>query len=411
MTAPRHFRRAIGRVEFIALVAALMGLNAIAIDIMLPALPAMGATLGLVHENERQLVISAYLVGFGTMQLLIGPIADRFGRRVPLLIGIAVYVACALLAPLAPNLAVLLALRALQGVGAAGTRVLGQAIVRDRHAGTEMAEVLSLANMAFLVLPVISPALGQAILVIGHWQDIFRLMALLGVVMAGWVWFRLPETLAPEHRRPLQFGSLVQGFRIVLAERAALAYGLASMFMLGALFGFINSAQQIFVEVYGLGTLFPAAFAAVAGLQSAAAFANARLVRRLGARRITRLAAFGYAGVGAVMAATSLFGDLPFAGFFTLLLCIMCLFTWANSNMNALSMGPLGQVAGTASSAFGFIQTVGGTLLGMLVGQAYDGTTRPISFGYLLMGLLALVAVQVAEHGRLFGRQPQPRNG
>ena len=307
------------------------------------------------------------------------------------------------------NLPLLIALRVVQGIAAAGT-VLSQAIVRDRHSGMAMAQVLSLAGMAFMAVPVVAPSIGQAVLAIGVWQDIFYLMAGLGVAMWAWIFFRLPETLAPESRREIHPTVVVEGFRAVLSERSALAYGLGSMFLLGALFGLINSVQQVFVEVFGLGPFFPIAFAAIAGIQSLAAFLNARLVGPVGLRRITHFAMLGYTGLAALLAAASLVGGPSFVLFFVLLLAIMSAFTWANSNMNALAMEPLGRVAGTASSAFGFIQTVGGTLLGMAIGQAYDGTTRPLSFGYLVMGLLALGATLVAERGRLF-RRPAPAGG
>lgn len=399
-------RRTTGRAEFILLMGALMALNSIAIDVVLPALPAMGRALGVVSDNERQLVISAYLFGFGAVQLLVGPLADRFGRRKPLLIGIALYVVTAALAPFSPTLAILLALRFVQGAGAAGTRVLAQAIVRDRHSGRDMAEVLALANMVFMILPVVAPGIGQIILAIGTWQDIFGFMVVLGALIGGWIWLRLPETLAPANRRVFTLSGVAEGFRIVGSNRTALAYGLAGMFLFGALLGFINSAQQIYVDIYGLGVLFPLAFAGVAALQSGAAFINARMVRRLGTHYVAHFAVLAYVALSAVLLVTSLLTPLSFAAFFALLAAIMCMFTWSGSNANALSMEPLGRVAGTASSAFGFIQTIGGTLLGMLIGQAYDGTVTPVGFGYFLMGSGALAAVLIAERGRLFHERP-----
>src|SRR5690606_32554918 len=132
---------------FIALMAALMALNALAIDVMLPALPYMGEALGVPDENERQYVISAYMLGMGVAQLVIGPLSDRFGRRMPMLAGMGIYVVCALAAIFAHDFFALLALRFVQGVGAAGTRVITMSVVRDRYSGREMAEVMSLTFM------------------------------------------------------------------------------------------------------------------------------------------------------------------------------------------------------------------------------------------------------------------------
>src|SRR5689334_9092723 len=128
-------QRALSRPEFIALVAALMALNALAIDIMLPALPYMGEDLGVANENERQLVVSACMIGFGAAQILFGPITDRFGRRAPLFVGMAIYIVCAFAATFATSFAILLALRFVQGLGAAATRVIATSVVRDRYSG------------------------------------------------------------------------------------------------------------------------------------------------------------------------------------------------------------------------------------------------------------------------------------
>ena len=380
-----------------------MALNALAIDIMLPALPYMGEALGISHENERQLVIGAYMLGLGAAQLAFGPLADRFGRRAPLLIGLAVYVACAFAATFAPSFAVLLALRFIQGLGAAGTRVIAMSIVRDRFSGREMAEVMSLAFMVFMAIPVVAPGIGQILLLSGPWQTIFLFMAGFATIVSLWAYFRLPETLDPANRRPLTVAAVTEGLRIVFTNRTAFFYGLAGMFLFGALFGFISASQQIYVDLYGLGVYFPVAFAAMAGLMSVSSFLNSRIVRRFGMRRLSHFALLVYVGGSALMVLFSLLGFMPLWLFFALLAVIMFMFGWAASNMNSLSMEPLGAVAGTASSVFGFIQTVGGAVLGTIIGQMFNGTITPIALGYLTMGVLALGCVLIAENGRLFG--------
>ena len=168
--------RGLSRVEFIALIAGLMALNALAIDIMLPALPYMGEALGISHENERQFVVGVYMFGFGFAQLAFGPLTDRFGRRAPLLIGLFIYLACAFAATFAPNFTVLLVLRFIQGLGAAGTRVIATAVVRDRYSGREMAEIMSLTFMVFMAIPILAPGIGQVILLAGPWQYILSLI-------------------------------------------------------------------------------------------------------------------------------------------------------------------------------------------------------------------------------------------
>jgi len=395
--------REISRIEFIALLAAIMSLNALAIDGMLPALPQMGEALGVATENERQFVIAAYMLGFGGAQLAFGPISDRYGRRAPLVVGLVIYIACACGAAFAPDFTTLLVLRAVQGVGASATRVIANSVVRDRFTGRAMAEVMSLIFMVFMAVPVIAPGLGQLLLLVSPWPALFVFMAALAAVFGLWALLRLPETLDPARRRPLTVAAVTGGFSAVFANRMAFSYGLAGMFLYGALVGFINTAQQIYVDVFGLGVWFPVAFAAVAGLMALSSFLNSRIVRHLGMRRLSHGAVLVFTGVSAAWLALSLVGIMPLWLFLVLHAAIMFTFGWAASNMNSLSMEPLGAVAGTASSVFGFIQTVGGVVLGTVIGQAFDGTLVPVAGGYFVMGALALCAILVAENGRLFG--------
>lgn len=398
-----HFKRVLSRPEFIALIAALMALNALAIDVMLPALPYMGEALGVTSENERQFVITAYMLGMGIAVLAFGPLTDRFGRRAPLLVGIAVYIVAAVVAAFAPSFALLLVLRFIQGAGAASVRVIATAVVRDRYSGREMAEVMSLTFMVFMAIPIIAPGIGQVLLLTGPWQTIFIFMGLLAAAFWLWTYFRLPETLPMTSRRPLSFSGITSGFVIVFTNRVALFYALAGTFLFGALFGFISSAQQIYVDIYQLGVYFPVAFAAMAGLMAVSSFTNSRIVRRLGMRRLSHGAMLSFTVFSGIWLAFALSGWLPLWLFFSLLSVIMFSFGWASSNMNSLSMEPLGAVAGTASAVFGFIQTVGGALIGSYVGQLFNGTTVPTALGYFGMGVLALICILVAESGRLFG--------
>lgn len=398
-----HFTRVLSRPEFIALMAALMALNALAIDVMLPALPYMGEALGVTSENERQFVITAFMIGMGTAQLVFGPLSDRFGRRAPLLAGMGIYVIAAFIAVFAPNFTTLLVLRFIQGLGAASVRVIVTSAVRDRYAGREMAEVMSLTFMVFMAVPIIAPGIGQVLLLTGPWQTIFIFMALLASASWLWTFFRLPETLPLDKRRPLTFKGIIEGFRIVFTNRMAISYGLAGTFLFGALFGFISSSQQIYVDIYGLGEYFPVAFAAMAGLMSVSSFTNSRIVRRYGMRRLSHGAMLCFTGFSIVWLGFALVGFLPLWLFFSLLAVIMFSFGWAASNMNSLSMEPLGAVAGSASAVFGFIQTVGGAVIGGYIGQLFNNTTIPVAVGYAGMGILSLIFILIAENGRLFG--------
>ncbi|QFY62382.1 multidrug effflux MFS transporter [Rhizobium grahamii] len=394
--------------EFIALAAFLMAINSLAIDIMLPALQQIGASLNVESENHRQFVVSSYLLGFGIAQLLYGPLSDRFGRRLPLLAGIGIYICSSLGSALVPTFEGLLILRFIQGLGSAATRVITISIVRDIYGGRQMAEVMSLIMMVFMIVPVIAPGSGQIIMLFGSWHLIFLFIAVMAAIIASWAYIRLPETLRPENVRPFTAKSVLGGFKLVLTNRIALCYTIASTFIFGSLFGFINSAQQIYVGIYGLGVYFPFAFAGVAVFMSMSSFLNSRLVGRFGMRRLSHGALVGFITINTIWLLALVFGPHPmpfflFIGFFGL---AMFQFGWIGSNFNSLAMEPLGHVAGTASSVLGFMSTVGGALIGAGIGQAFNGTALPMVAGYFTVSIIGLVFVLIAEKGKLF----QPHN-
>jgi DHA1 family bicyclomycin/chloramphenicol resistance-like MFS transporter len=399
-----------GRAEFIALMAFLMALNALAIDIMLPGLQEIGAALNVENENHRQYVVSAYLIGFGFAQLFYGPIADRFGRRIPMIFGLAIYVVSSLAVVFVPSFESLLLLRFIQGIGSAATRVITVSIVRDVFGGRQMAEVMSLIMMVFMVIPVVAPGTGQVIMLFGDWHWIFVFMAVIAVIVGVWMYVRLPETLAPADVRPFTVKVIFDGFRIVLTDRVALCYTIASTFIFGALFGFINSAQQVYVGIYGLGVWFPVAFAAVALFMALSSFVNAKLVGRFGMRKLSHGSLLGFIAINLIWLVVQVLGPqpMPFLLFITFFSLAMFQFGWIGSNFNSLAMEPLGHVAGTASSVLGFMGTIGGSIIGAAIGQAFNGTALPMVAGFFVVSVIGLVFVLIGEKGRLFQAHNKP---
>lgn len=399
-----------GRAEFIAMMAFLMALNALAIDIMLPGLQEIGAALNVENENHRQYVVSAYLIGFGFAQLFYGPIADRFGRRLPMIFGLAIYVVSSLAVVFVPSFESLLLLRFIQGIGSAATRVITVSIVRDVFGGRQMAEVMSLIMMVFMVIPVVAPGTGQVIMLFGDWHWIFVFMAVIAVIVGVWMYIRLPETLAPADVRPFTVKVIFDGFRIVLTDRVALCYTIASTFIFGALFGFINSAQQVYVGIYQLGVWFPVAFAAVALFMALSSFVNAKLVGRFGMRKLSHGSLLGFIAINLIWLVVQVLGPqpMPFFLFITFFSLAMFQFGWIGSNFNSLAMEPLGHVAGTASSVLGFMGTIGGSIIGAAIGQAFNGTALPMVAGFFVVSVIGLVFVLIGEKGRLFQAHNKP---
>jgi len=404
-TTGQPARQGPGFAETVALIAALMGLTALAIDTMLPALPAIGASYALAEANELQLVVYAYMIGFGVAQVIYGPLSDVYGRRPLVIAGLVILIAGAIVSALASDFNHLLVARVLQGVGAAAARVIAVSIVRDRYAGREMARVMSFTMMVFMVVPVLAPTFGSLLLALAGWRSIFATMAALSVAVGLWFFIRMPETLHPEFRRPLSVRSILDAARICFTNRAAVGYSLAIGLLFAMLMGFVGSAEQILgSDGYRLGLLFPLAFASVGITGSISAFVNSRLVRTWGMHRLSHGAHLVHVVLAAVFfVAAHLWSGLPPLWLFiALVVAMQFFFSIAISNYNALALDPLGEVAGTASSLIGAVTTIVGTVGGALIGQSFDGTVAPLSAGFFSLSALTLLIVYWTERGRLF---------
>ncbi len=392
--------------EFVALMALSMSLVALAIDAMLPALAEIGSDFGLARDNDRQLVLTVLFLGLSLGQLFYGPASDTLGRRGPIFFGFGLFILGSVLAVMAPTFEWLLVGRFLQGLGAAGPRILTVAIIRDCAEGREMARLMSLVMMVFILIPAIAPALGQVILLIASWRGIFMALLLLSCMTLVWFYLRQPETLSSEARRPISLTSLGSAFVEILRTRVAVVYTLAGGMIFGSFVGFLNSAQQIFQELYGLGVLFPAYFAILALTIGCASLINARLVVRLGMRFLCILGLGMTVLTSAVFLAYCLIRE---PGLWLLMAYLMVTFFCTGilfGNISALAMEPLGHVAGLASSLIGSVQTLISLFLGYLIGYAYDGSVVPLVMGFFLLGTLAFGLMW------LFGRDaPVARQG
>ena len=376
--------------EFVVMMAALMASNALAIDAMLPALPAIGEALDVDEDNRRQLVIAVYLLGFGVSQLFYGPLSDRLGRKWLLVGGLFAYALFALMAGLAGSFELLLAARTLQGVAAGATRVLVVSIVRDCYHGSAMARVMSMTMIVFMIVPVLAPAFGQAVLAVSTWRHIFIGLGVYGAVLTVWMAIRLPETLAPENKRSLAVRHIAAAAMTTLRIRQSIGNTMALTLLMGALFAFISSIQQIVFDVFGRPEALALVFAMIAGPMALSSYANSRLVMRLGARRILLFALSAFTSVSvAHLILASTVGEGLWA-FVAMQAMTMIFFGMIGANAGALAMEPLGHVAGTASSLQGVITSVGGALIGFLIGQQFDGSIIPFLIGFSACGLGAL---------------------
>lgn len=395
---PIHFR------EFVALIAAMMALNALSIDPMLPALPAIGNALSIPHANDRQWIITAYFIGMGVGSLIYGPLSDRFGRRPVLCITLALFTGATMLCALAPSFTMLLAGRAAAGFFAAASRVIAVSIVRDRFHGDRMASIMSLVFMVFMIVPVLAPGFGQLILTVAPWRGIFWVLTAIGLAVLLWIVIRLPETLKPENRVEVNLRDFAATLRGIATHRTSIGYMIASGMVMGGLVGFITSVQQIFFDVYHAPEIFSVAFAGIAMFMALGSLTNSRLVHRIGARRISHGALLALIVVSAVRTLICLAGLDSLPAFIATQSLTMFCFALTGANFSAISMEPFARGAGLASSFQACLTTILSALLGAAVGAQFDGTSLPLALGFLSFASISLLLVFWAERGRLFTR-------
>ena len=374
--------------EFIALTAMLFATIAFSIDSMLPALPQIAQELVPEAPNSAQLILTSFVLGMGIGTLFTGPLSDAFGRKTTIMAGAALYSLAAMAAYFAPTLETLLLARLLQGLGAAGPRVVTLAMVRDLYRGRDMARIVSFAMMFFILVPAIAPMMGQVIIAGVGWRGVFLAFLVFSAVSMIWLGLRQPETLPAAKRRPLAFSGLWLALREVLSHRVIVISVAVQTLTFGCLFGCLSQIQPIFDQVYGRGDRFPQWFALIALGSGLASITNARLVGRLGMRYLVRTTLGVHALVSVVVMLVFATGILPGAAqFYVCFLWFITIFAMTGlttGNLNALAMEPVGHIAGMAASVTGSISTVGAVMLAAPLGQMFNGTPLPLMIGISL---------------------------
>jgi len=391
-----------GTREMTVLLAGLMALNAFAIDSMIPALSSIGRSLHVARENDQQLVVIAYFLGFASTQLLWGPLADRFGRKPILAVGVSLYAAFAFLCAIAGSFPLLIAGRVAMGASAAVTRVLVVAMVRDLFEAEAMERVMSLVFMTFMLVPVLAPNIGQLILLFAPWRAIFVVIAVYALIMLSWSWVRLPETLHPEFRRGLDWKETSGAILETLRDRQSLGYTLAMTVSFSALIAYISSIQQIVFDAFHEGRFIGLVFASIAAPMALASYLNSRVVGRFGLRRVGHSAALALTIITAIHAAIVLAGHESLWSFIVLQGLTMGAFAFTSSNLGTLAMENMAPIAGTASSVQGVVGTVGAALLGFIIGQQFNGTEVPFVVGTALCAAGGFLLIVLTEPKRLF---------
>lgn len=398
MTSEKH-KAGPSYVEFVILMAMMMSLTAFSIDAMLPTLPQIGSDLNVQNANSRQLVISTIFLGLALGQLFFGPLSDKTGRKPAIYAGYALFLAGALLSILATSFPVMLLGRLLQGIGLSAPRAVTLALVRDRFEGRAMARVMSFIITTIILVPMIAPSLGQAILLFSGWRAIFGSLILMAIITLAWFALRMPETLSPENRASFSLQRIFTATREILKTRAALGYTVSAGLISGAFLGYLNSSQQIFQEQYALGELFPIFFGVVALSVGVASLLNTRLVIRFGMRFLVSWSLriiFGLSLIALLIALLSA-GQPPLWFFMIYLMLVFFCVGILFGNQNTLAMEPLGHMAGIGAAVVGSLSTLISMLLGTMIGQNYNGTIFPLVTGMAILTGLSIFVVRWTE--------------
>jgi DHA1 family bicyclomycin/chloramphenicol resistance-like MFS transporter len=384
----------LGQTEFIAMIAMLFATIAFSIDSMLPALPTIAAELTPLAPNNAQLILTSFVLGMGFGTFVAGPLSDSYGRRRIIVAGAVLYCAGAIAAYFASSLETVLLARVVQGLGAAGPRVVSLALVRDLYKGRDMARVVSFAMMIFTLVPAVAPLAASGVIALYGWRSIFIAFVLFSLISLSWLMIRRPETLAVQDRRPFRARPLFAALKEVLSHRTIRTTIGVQTLIFGALFGTLSSAQSIFEFTFDRGAAFPLWFALVAVCSGLASPANAVLVGRLGMRFLITWTLAAQLLLSGLMVVLTVAGLLPSAWVFgAFILWMIGVFAMAGltlGNLNALALEPVGHIAGMAASVTGAIATVLAVALAAPLGLAFNGTFLPLVIGVLLMSAMAL---------------------
>lgn len=392
-------KRKLSFVEFVVIISLMISLIALSIDAMLPALPDIASDLGVKNTNDRQLVIAILFLGLALGQMFFGPLSDSIGRKPAIYAGYALYMVGALVSIFALSFPMMLLGRLLQGIGVSAPRAISLALVRDRYEGDTMARVMSFVMTVFILVPMFAPLLGQTILLFAGWRMIFLAFIVIAIISVTWFAIRVPETLAAEHKSPFTLQRITTAISEIVRNRTAFGYTISAGLIGGAFLGYLNSAQQIFQDMYSLDELFPLIFAIIAFSIGIASLTNSRLVMRFGMRFLVINALrvmVVLAGIAFVVALLTE-GQPPL--WFLMIYLMMSFFGVGIlfGNQNSLAMEPLGHLAGIGAAVVGSLSTLIQMPLGTFIGQNFNGTVFPLIVGLALLAGVSIAVVHWIE--------------
>ncbi len=384
--------------EFIALMASLMSIVALAIDTLLPAIPNIGETINSYDPAEHQLFVTMIFLGLGFGQLFFGPLSDQYGRKPMVYAGFVVFGIASIICLTASSLEVMIVGRILQGIGLSSHRTIAISIIRDSYKGDYMARVMSFVTAFFILVPVVAPAIGKVILDNFNWQTIFYVHLFLAIVLWIWFWKRQHETLKSEYRIKFSLKSFAAGTKEMLRYPETVAFTFVSGLVTGSFLVYLSSAQHIFEDQYGMREAFPYLFAALAISIGTSTFTNGTMVLRFGMRNLSFAATITFSCIA--LAYVLLFWNSPNPNVAVLVaflfLQFFCLgFMWGN--FRSIAMEPIGHIAGIGAAINGFISTMISVPIASWVGSFLDERALPLFVGLSICGFLSVGLILISR--------------
>ena len=379
--------------EFIALMASLMSIVALAIDAILPAISYIGIDINSVDSNNNQLLITMIFLGLGFGQLLFGPLSDSFGRKPIVYIGFSVFSVGSIVCVLSPSLEWMIFGRILQGIGLSAPRTIAIAVIRDKFKGDYMAKIMSFVTTFFILVPVIAPMMGKFILNHYNWRGIFYVQLIMTLVVSIWFWKRQPETLKPEYKIKFSKHVFIDGLKELVKHKITMGFTVISGFISGAFIVYLSASQVIFENQYGLVDEFPYIFAGLAAGIGLSTFLNGSFVMRLGMWRLSFIATIVFCLNSLVY--VILFWNAPTNPELLIILIFMAIqfFTigFLFGNIRAIAMEPIGHIAGIGAAITGFVSTIMAVPIANFIGGYLKDTALPLFIGFVVFGGISLL--------------------
>jgi MFS transporter, DHA1 family, multidrug resistance protein len=389
-----------GTVRLVIVLGSMNAIGPLSIDMYLPAFPEIARELH-TSASSVQLTLTACVAGLALGQLVLGPLSDRFGRRIPVIAAMLTYAVASLLCALATSVGALIALRFVQGLAGAGGIVISRAVVRDLHSGARAVRLFSSLMLVTGLAPILAPLVGGQLLAISSWEGIFISLSILSALIATLTALGLRETLPPERRVPSGLRRTLQTMGMLLRDRSFLGHALAGGLTFGALFAYISGSPFVLQGIYGLSPqVFSLAFALNGLGLVAASQVNARIVERLGPTRLLRRALASVVASACALLVVVSIGDLPVWAVLVPMFAIVSSIPFVLPNSTALALADHAAVAGTASALLGLIQFMVGALAAPLVGVAGPDTAVPMAVIMVALAVGGLIAQRFAGRRR-----------